>query len=338
MTTKVAVMGTGSWGTTFAVVLADALGTEPGEVAMWGRREEVCAQINGVHRNSAYLADLPLPPAVTASTDAASVLEGASVVVLAVPSQSLRDNLVAWAPHLPTGASLVSLMKGVEHGTLLRMSQVVDDVTRCAPERIAVVSGPNLAREIAVRQPTATVVASVSDEVAEQVAAACSTSYFRPYTNADVVGVELGGAVKNVIALAVGIAEGMGLGDNTKASLITRGLAETTRLGLAMGADPATFAGLAGLGDLVATCASPLSRNRTFGVEMGRGKSVQEVVATTRQTAEAVKSCRPILELARRHGIDMPITEQVVAAVHEGLAVPEMAARLLGRPLKSELG
>jgi glycerol-3-phosphate dehydrogenase (NAD(P)+) len=203
-------------------------------------------------------------------------------------------------------------MKGVELGTTLRMSEVIAQATQVGVERIVVVSGPNLAKEIAVRQPTATVVACADLAVADRVAQACSAPYFRPYTQTDVVGVELGGAVKNVIALAVGIAEGMGFGDNTKA-------------------------GLAGLGDLVATCASPLSRNRTFGVEMGRGLSVQEATARTRQTAEGVKSCRSVLELARSRGIDMPITEQVVAAVHEGLPVTEMAARLLGRPRKYEL-
>jgi glycerol-3-phosphate dehydrogenase (NAD(P)+) len=202
--------------------------------------------------------------------------------------------------------------------------------------RVAVVSGPNLAREIAARQPTATVVACQDGGGAERVAAVCSTSYFRPYTNTDVVGTELGGAVKNVIALAVGMAEGMGMGDNTKASIITRGLAETTRLGTALGGDPATLSGLAGLGDLVATCASPLSRNRTFGVDLGRGLSVQEVVARTRQTAEGVKSCQSILELAGACGVDMPITESVVAVVHHGLPVQEMARRLLSRARKSE--
>ena len=197
-------------------------------------------------------------------------------------------------------------------------------------------SGPNLAAEIARRQPTASVVACSARDVADLVAHACSTPYFRPYTNTDVVGVELGGAVKNVIALAVGIAEGMGFGDNTKASLITRGLAETTRLGLALGADPATLAGLAGMGDLVATCASPLSRNRTFGVALGRGLSLPEAMAAARQTAEGVKSCGPILALARLHGVEMPITEQVVAAVHDGLPLAELGARLLGRPRRPE--
>ncbi len=327
--TRVAVMGTGSWGTTFGIVLADA----GGKVVMWGRRPEVCAEITERHRNTAYLGDVPLPESITASADHEEALDGADVVVLAVPSQSLRENLGQWRPALPPDAVLVSLMKGVELGTHLRMSEVVADVSGAGPDRIAVVSGPNLAKEIASRQPTATVVACADGEAADRIAAACSAPYFRPYTNTDVLGVELGGAVKNVIALAVGIAEGMGFGDNTKATIITRGLAETTRLGLALGAEAAT---MAGLGDLVATCVSPLSRNRTFGVALGRGQTLDEARATARHTAEAVKSCRPILELARSRGVDMPITEAVVSVVHEGLSVREMAPRLLGRPRKPE--
>jgi glycerol-3-phosphate dehydrogenase (NAD(P)+) len=331
--TRVAVMGTGSWGTTFAVVLADA----GAKVTMWGRRPEVCAEIEERHRNTDYLGDLPLPETISASAHAGAALDGADVVVLAVPAQTLRENLAAWRPQLPHGSVLVSLMKGVELGTRLRMSQVVRQVAGVGPDRVAVVSGPNLAHEIARRQPTATVVACSHHDVAESLADTCSTGYFRPYTNTDVVGVELGGAVKNVIGLAVGIAEGMGFGDNTKASIITRGLAEIARLGAVLGAEPVTFAGLAGMGDLVATCASPLSRNRTFGVHLGRGLPVQEVVALTRRTAEGVKSCGPILELARAHGVDMPITEQVVAVVHDGVPIREMAPRLLSRARKHEL-
>jgi glycerol-3-phosphate dehydrogenase (NAD(P)+) len=330
---RVAVMGTGSWGTTFAMVLADA----GAKVSMWGRRALVCDEITTQHRNATYLGDRQLPETIWAGTDPALVCEGAQIVVLAVPSQTLRQNLAGWRDAIPSDACLVSLMKGVELGSLKRMSEVIAEALPAPSERIAVVSGPNLAKEIAVRQPTATVVASADLDVAELVAQACSAPYFRPYTQTDVVGVELGGAVKNVIAVAVGIAEGMGFGDNTKASIITRGLAETTRLGLAMGAEPATMAGLAGLGDLVATCASPLSRNRTFGVHLGAGLTIEETIAITRQTAEAVKSCGPILELAQRHGIEMPITEQVVAVLREGHPVTEMAPRLLGRPRKSEL-
>lgn len=332
MSTRVAVLGTGSWGTTFAMVLTDA----GCQVAMWGRRPEVCAQITREQANHEYLPGVRLPESLSASPDAAQVLDGAEVVVLAVPSQSLRTNLSEWKTLLPDGSILVSLMKGVELGTAQRMSEVIRDVAGVPAGRVAVVSGPNLAREIAARQPTATVVACEDAAGAERVAAACSTSYFRPYTNTDVVGTELGGAVKNVIALAVGMAEGMGLGDNTKASIITRGLAETTRLGVALGGDPATLSGLAGLGDLVATCASPLSRNRTFGVDLGRGVSVQEVVERTRQTAEGVQSCQSILELAGASGVDMPITEAVVAVVHHALPVQEMAGRLLSRARKSE--
>jgi glycerol-3-phosphate dehydrogenase (NAD(P)+) len=330
--TRVAVMGCGSWGTTFGIVLADA----GAKVMMWGRRAEVCDEISSRHLNSRYLGQLPLPDTMTASPDPAEVLAGAQVVVLAVPSQTLRETLTGWRGAIPPGAVLVSLMKGVELGTHRRMSEVIMEVTAAGPDRVAVVSGPNLAWEIARRQPTATVVASSDPQTAEAVAHVCSAPYVRPYTNTDVVGVELGGAVKNVIALAVGIAEGMGLGDNTKATLITRGLAETTRLGLAMGADPATLAGLAGMGDLVATCASPLSRNRGFGVALGRGMTLREAMAATEQTAEGVKSCGPILELARLHGVDMPITEQVVATVHLGHPVAELGSRLLGRPRKPE--
>ena len=330
---RVAVMGTGSWGTTFALVLADA----GANVTMWGRRAEVCEEIARSHSNGDYLPDVVLPQAITADADPAAALVDAELVVLAVPSQSLRVNLADWSSKLPADAVLISLMKGVEHGTMRRMSEVVGEVTGAQPDRVAVISGPNLAKEIAQRQPTATVVACQDHDVAERVAAACSTGYFRPYTNVDVVGVELGGAVKNVIGLAVGVAEGMGLGDNAKASIITRGLVETTRLGVALGAEPATFAGLAGMGDLVATCASPLSRNRTFGVHLGEGKSVAEVVASTRQTAEGVKSAGPILELARSQGIEMPIVEQMTALIEGEITVGELIPRIFSRAHKPEL-
>jgi glycerol-3-phosphate dehydrogenase (NAD(P)+) len=227
-------------------------------------------------------------------------------------------------------------MKGVELGTTRRMSEVICDVTGASADRVAALSGPNLAREIAEEQPAATVIACADTDRAEALQAACHTRYFRPYTNADLVGCELGGAVKNVIALAVGITEGMGFGNNTRASLITRGLAETARLGVALGAEPATFAGLAGLGDLVATCSSPLSRNRTFGERIGRGMSVAEVQRTTRQTAEGVKTCRSVLDLARAHGVDMPITEAVVRVCHEGESVAQMVREMMTREAKPE--
>lgn len=331
--TRVTVMGTGSWGTTFALVLADA----GAEVTLWGRREEVCREIRERHSNESYVPGLRLPPSVGASSDPAAALDGAQIVVLAVPSQTLRGNLAAWGPLLPPDAALVSLMKGVELGTHLRMSEVVAEVARAGPERVVVVSGPNLAREIAARQPTATVVACEEIATAEIVAEACSAPYFRPYTQTDVIGVELGGAVKNVIALIVGIADGLGFGDNSKASIITRGLAETMRLAVAVGGEPSTMAGLAGMGDLVATCASPLSRNRSFGARLASGMSVQEAQGVLHQTAEAVLSSGPILDLARQHKVDMPLTELVVEVLEGRLPVDRLAPTLLGRPRKAEL-
>jgi glycerol-3-phosphate dehydrogenase (NAD(P)+) len=216
------------------------------------------------------------------------------------------------------------------------MSEVVREIAGAGEDRVAVVSGPNLAREIAARQPAASVVACHDESVAMRLQKACMTPYFRPYTNTDVVGTEISGAVKNVIALAVGMAEGMGMGDNSKASIITRGLAETARLGVVLGANVETFAGLAGLGDLVATCASPLSRNRTFGVNLGKGARLEDLVASTRQTAEGVKSCESILQLARKHDVDMPITEHVVSVVHEGRDPRDMVRSLMTRAAKAE--
>ncbi|MFJ9620276.1 NAD(P)H-dependent glycerol-3-phosphate dehydrogenase [Streptomyces sp. NPDC101181] len=329
---KAAVFGTGSWGTAFAVILADA----GCEVTLWGRRAEAVEAINTTRTNPDYLPDIALPDGIRATTDPAQALRGAEFAFLVVPSQTLRANLAEWAPHLGPDTVLVSLMKGVELGTAELMSEVIADVTQVSADRVAVVSGPNLAKEIAERRPAAAVVACADESVAQRLQAACHTPYFRPYTNTDVVGCELGGAVKNVIGLAVGIADGMGLGDNTKGSLITRGLAETTRLGVAMGADPLTFSGLAGLGDLVATCSSPLSRNHTFGTNLGRGMTLQETIAVTRQTAEGVKSCESVLDLARRYGVDMPITETVVSIVHEGKSPVVAVKELMSRSAKAE--
>ncbi|MFI9051226.1 NAD(P)H-dependent glycerol-3-phosphate dehydrogenase [Streptomyces sp. NPDC053427] len=330
--TRCAVYGTGSWGTAFAMVLADA----GCEVTLWGRRAAVVDAINNGRTNPDYLPGVTLPAAVRATTDPAEAARGADFTVLAVPSQTLRANLTEWAPLLPADTVLVSLMKGVELGTAKRMSEVIEEVAKVPAERVAVLTGPNLAKEIAARQPAAAVVACADEAVARRLQTACHTPYFRPYTNTDVVGCELGGAVKNVIALAVGIATGMGLGDNAKASLITRGLAETTRLGLAMGADAHTFAGLAGMGDLVATCSSPLSRNNTFGTNLGRGMTLQETIAVTKQTAEGVKSCESVLDLARRHGVDMPLTETVVDIVHEGKPPMVALKDLMSRTAKPE--
>ncbi len=325
-------MGAGMWGTTFAQVLCDA-GTP---TILWGRRAELVTAINTQHENLDYLPGVALTAKLTASADPAQALAGADAVVLAVPAQSLRTNLTSWLGLLPAGAAFVSLMKGIELGTGHRMSQVIAEVTGAGPDRIAVVSGPNLAREIAERQHAATVVASDDDTLAKRLQQACHTGYFRPYTNPDVVGCELGGAVKNVIALGVGIAVGMGCGDNTRATLITRGLAEITRLGAALGADPHTFAGLAGMGDLVATCSSPLSRNRTFGEMIGRGMPVADVRTVTTQVAEGAKSAGPVLDLARRHGVEMPITEVVVGVMDARIDVSQAAELLTSRSAKPE--
>lgn len=330
--TRVAVYGSGSWGTAYAAIMADA----GAEVTMWSRRPEVAQEIEAEHRNSAYLPELRLPPTVHATADPEAAAADADVVVLAVPSQSLRDNLTAWGPSIPADALVVSLMKGIELGTLQRMSQVVADAGDIQPERIAVVSGPNLAREVAEHQPAAAVVAATNARTRARVAEASATAYFRPYTAGDVVGVEVGGAVKNVIALAVGMAKGMGMGDNTMASLLTRGLAETARFGVRLGADPQTFLGLAGVGDLVATCASPLSRNYSFGFRLGQGESLEEVQAATQQTAEGVKSCVSVLELADSVGSDVPIVENVAAVVHDGRRPADVVEQLMSRSRKPE--
>jgi glycerol-3-phosphate dehydrogenase (NAD(P)+) len=330
---RATVFGAGSWGTAFAKVLCDA----GNDVTLWARRADLAQRVDRGHENSDYLPGIPLPRTLRATHEPAQALAGAQLVAFAIPSQSLRANLAAWAPLLPPDATLVSLMKGVELGTTKRMSEVIAEVTGAPAQRIAVVSGPNLAKEIAQEQPTATVVACADETRALSLQAWCTAPYFRPYTNADVVGCELGGAVKNVIALASGIAQGMGFGDNTAASIITRGLAETSRLGMELGADPMTFAGLAGLGDLVATCSSPLSRNRTFGERLGRGESLDQAQqATHGQVAEGVKSCRSVLELAQHHGVETPITAAVEAVCFRGLTPSAMVERLMSRSVTSE--
>jgi glycerol-3-phosphate dehydrogenase (NAD(P)+) len=330
---RVAVLGAGSWGTAFAKVMADA----GRDVRLWARRPEVAAAVNERHCNPDYLPGITLPALLTATSDATAALDGADAVALAVPSQTLRANLAEWRDLLPPDRTLVSLAKGVELGTLQRMSQVIIDVTGVAPDQVAVVSGPNLAREIAAEDPTATVIACSDHDRAVALQHACTTGYFRSYTNTDVVGCELGGAGKNVIALACGMAAGLGFGDNTRASLITRGLAETARLGVALGADPMTFAGLAGLGDLVATCSSPLSRNRRFGERLGRGESLAQAEAANHgQVAEGVKSCTSICELGGRHGVELPIADAVRRVCHEGLSAAEMGKELISRTPRPE--
>jgi glycerol-3-phosphate dehydrogenase (NAD(P)+) len=329
---RVTVLGAGSWGTAFAKVLADA----GRAVTLWARREEVAIAIRERHVNPDYFPALRLPDAVTATHDPRAALDGADLVVVAIPAQTLRGNLADWARNLGPDTTLVSLMKGIELGTLKRMSELIVEAAEIKPDRVAVITGPNLSAEIAAEQPAATVVACTDMDRATRVQKAITTRYLRPYTNDDVIGCELGGAVKNVIALAYGMADALGFGDNTKAMLITRGLAETARLGVALGADPLTFAGLAGLGDLVATCSSPLSRNRTFGEHLGRGETLEQAQSATRYTAEGVKSCLAIRDLSRKHGVEMPITEQVEKVCHESLNPRVAVSALMSRETKSE--
>jgi glycerol-3-phosphate dehydrogenase (NAD(P)+) len=328
----VAVFGAGSWGTAFSVVLADA----HNEVTIWGRREDLCTTINERRENTEYLPGIELPDAISATHDPEKAAHDAEFVVLVVPSQTLRENLVDWAGVIPREAVMVSLMKGVELGTLERMSEVIADVTGAGPDRIGVVSGPNLAREIAHREPAASVVACADEVVAERLRQMCHSATFRPYSSSDVIGCELGGAYKNVIALSVGMAVGLGFGDNTTASVITRGLAETARLATALGADPMTLMGLAGLGDLVATCSSPLSRNRTFGEQLGQGLSTAEISASTRQVAEGVKSCASLLDLANRAGVYAPIVQHVHAVIEGEMTPADMLTSLISRDTKAE--
>ncbi len=326
-------MGSGAWGTALAKVLADA----GSDVRLWARRPELADEINTEHTNGRYLPGVPLPTAIRATTNAVEALDGITTVLLAVPSQTLRTNLNEWRGRIADGASLVSLAKGIELGTLMRMSQVIVEVTGVDPSQVGAISGPNLAAEIGHEQPAATVVACADSGRAVTIQRALNTGYFRPYTNADVIGTEIGGACKNVIALACGMAAGTGLGENTAAAIITRGLAEIMRLGLALGAKPATLAGLAGVGDLVATCTSPRSRNRSFGERLGRGQSIELALqAAEGHVAEGVTSCESILALASSYDVEMPLTDAVHGVCHRGLSVDEAVSLLLGRRTRPE--
>ncbi len=325
-------MGAGAWGTALAKVLADS----GNNVRLWARRPELADEINRTHRNADYL-DGELPGSIRATGDHAEALDGACTVLLAVPAQTLRANLIGWKDAIDPDATLVSLAKGIELDTLMRMSQVIVAVTGVDPAQVAVVSGPNLASEIAQGQPAATVVACSDSGRAVTIQRALATGYFRPYTNSDVIGAEVGGACKNVIALACGMAAGSGLGENTAAAIITRGLAEIMRLGIALGAKPATLAGLAGIGDLVATCMSPHSPNRSFGARLGRGGTMQAALAATGgHVAEGVTSCESVLALASAYDVEMPLTEAVHGVCHRGLSVDDAVALLLGRTTKPE--
>ncbi|MCV7250062.1 NAD(P)-dependent glycerol-3-phosphate dehydrogenase [Mycobacterium koreense] len=325
-------MGAGAWGTTLAKVLVEA-GTP---VRLWTREDAVAEEINATRYNSGYLPQVRLPDGLTATSDAAAALDGATTVLLGVPAQALRDNLARWTPLLAPGVTLVSLAKGIELGTLMRMSQVITSVTGLPAEQVAVLSGPNLASEISVGQLAATVIACPDSARAVAVQRMLATGYFRPYTNTDVIGTEIGGACKNVIALACGMAAGVGLGENTAAAIITRGLAEITRLAVALGAKNETLAGLAGVGDLVATCTSPHSRNRSFGERLGRGASVAETLAESGTLVEGVSSCESVLALASSYDVEMPLSDAVYRVCHQGLSVDEAMMLLVGRRTKPE--
>ncbi|BBX72790.1 NAD(P)-dependent glycerol-3-phosphate dehydrogenase [Mycobacterium shinjukuense] len=336
-TSTIAVMGAGAWGTVLAKVLADA----GKEVTLWARRAEIAEQINATRYNPEYLPGTLLPPGIHATADAGEALGGATTVLLGVPAQTMRANLERWAPLFRDGATLVSLAKGIELGTLMRMSQVIVSVTGVDPAQVAVISGPNLASEIAQCQPAATVIACSDSGRAVTLQRFLNSGYFRPYTNSDVVGTEIGGACKNVIALACGMAAGVGLGENTTAAIITRGLAEIMRLGIALGAQGATLAGLAGVGDLVATCTSPHSRNRSLGERLGRGETMPSALHGSPNggdgpVVEGVTSCESVLALASSYDVEMPLTDAVHRVCHKGLSVTEAIALLLGRSTKPE--
>lgn len=328
---RVAVVGAGSWGTTVAAMAAPNTPT-----VLWARRSELAESIRATRRNSAYLGDAVIPDGLEVTSDLATAVGSADVVVMAVPSHGFRDVMTEAAAHIRPWVPIVSLAKGLERSSLKRMSEVIADEMPGHP--VAVLTGPNLAREIAAGQPAAAVVAIDDSVIAEELARIFTRPTLRVYTNPDVVGCEVAGVVKNVIAIASGMATGMGFGDNTKATIITRGLAEMTRLGMAMGANTFTFAGLAGMGDLIATCSSTQSRNNTVGLRLGGGESIEAILASMNMVAEGVKSSPAVLDLARRHGVEMPIVEQVVAVCHGQRGVPEAMSQLMGRRRRSEMG
>jgi len=330
---RVAVVGAGSWGTTVAALTARNAPT-----VLWAREDGLARAIHERHENATYLPGAELPRELAATSSLAEACRDADVVVMAVPSHGFRAVLADAAPSIGAGAAVVSLTKGVEQGSIMRMTEIVAELLPGHdPDRVGVLTGPNLAREVAEGQPTATVVAVRDPEWASRLQRTFMTPTFRVYTNPDVVGCEIAGALKNVIALAAGIAHGLGYGDNTKAALITRGLVELGRLGRALGGDPLTFSGLAGMGDLVATCTSDKSRNRAVGVALGQGRRLDDVVEEMHMVAEGVKTTEAVLELARRHGVEMPISEQVGAVLYEGRRAADIVPALMLREAKPEM-
>ena len=326
---KVAVIGAGSWGTTVAHLAAHNAPT-----TLWARRKELADQIDTDHRNGDYLPDFALNPDLRATAQLDDAVCTADVVVMGVPSHGFRAALTDVAACIRPWVPVVSLAKGLEQDTKLRMSQVVNEVLPGHP--VAVLTGPNLAKEILAGHAAAAVVAMADEVISSALQDIFATDVFRVYVNSDVIGSEVGGVLKNVIAIASGMADGLGTGDNTRAAVITRGLAEITRLGVAMGGQEMTFAGLAGMGDLIATCISPQSRNRFVGEQLGKGRTIDEIIADMNQVAEGVKSCRAVLEVATEHGVDMPIVTQVVGVVHEGRTAADAYRGLLKRQVAHE--
>ena len=331
MTDQVGVIGAGAWGTTLAIRLAE--GERP--VTLWAHSSEANEELASRRENVRYLPGHVLPPNVRVATDDGFLAEPHRLFIMAVPSAHLRSVLKLLAPVLHPGAAILSAVKGIEEGTHRRMSEVIDE--ELPGRRLAVLSGPNLAREIAAGKPASSVVASLDADLAMELATLIGSDRFRVYTNSDVIGVELCGALKNVVALAAGMVDGLGFGDSAKAGIVTRGLAEMTRLGVAAGANPMTFSGLAGVGDLIATCMSPLSRNRQAGELLGRGMPWEEVAPRLPGIAEGGYSVRGALALAQEHSVELPIAEQVAAVVHDHRPPMAAVAALMGREQKDEL-
>ncbi|MGA0146624.1 MAG: NAD(P)H-dependent glycerol-3-phosphate dehydrogenase [Ilumatobacteraceae bacterium] len=328
---RVAVIGAGSWGTTVASVVAPNAST-----VLWARNAELVAAMSSTRRNDRYLPDAPLPDDLEFTASLKEAVSSADVVVMGVPSHGFRDVVSEAAQFVRPWVPVVSLSKGLERSSLKRMSEVVADEMPGHP--VAVLTGPNLAKEIMAGQPAAAVVAIDDTTIAQELQKVFSRPALRVYTNPDVVGSEIAGVAKNVIAIASGMAAGMGFGDNTRASIITRGLAEMTRLGMAMGGEGLTFAGLAGMGDLIATCSSTQSRNNQVGLRLGRGETIDAIMESMTMVAEGVKSSPSVLDLARRHDVEMPITEQVVAVCHQGRSAVDAMSLLMKRRRRSELG
>ncbi len=329
MKMRVVVLGGGSWGTTVAHLAAHNTPT-----VLWCRDEEVATGISDRNENIRYLSGFELHPDLSATTDIGGAVGAADLLVVGVPSHAFRSTLQSVAEHLRPWVPVVSLTKGLEQGTKLRMTEIVHEVLPGHPA--GALTGPNLAKEILAGAAAASVIAMTDNEIATRLQTVFTTDIFRVYTNNDVVGSELGGAFKNVFAVASGMADGLGTGDNTRAAVITRGLTELTRLGVAMGGDPQTFAGLAGMGDLVATCISKQSRNRHVGEQLGRGKTIEQIIAEMDQVAEGVKTARVVTELAAQYGIEMPIASEVYAVVAEGRSAADAYAGLLGRSITAE--